>query len=321
MDFKAPPSFESNLEEAFGIIEQARSQGDDRQFMRRWVYSSFFENDANGLERLRDGLRSQQDNSEEAYARLLIMVTVFTTELLNLGLELCEYAGVPPGVHLVLQEVVGWLSQQYHRNRESPVMGTSQCLAALQDLLGTVVQHTTHPKWDKMQPEAVAFHRRVPPFSQDVVCEALLALLSLVDSDDEALLEDVVASCVLLFALDHDALVLNMVLQHSHANTFAVVLLSVFNRGAKLPAASGLGFLKALFSLPELQGFFFPRDTVVLSEILMRNIQDYDDDFGPALLADYKEVLQLVVNSALYAESLQGKPDIQPYLDRIWNQE
>ena len=38
------------------------------------------------------------------------------------------------------------------------------------------------------------------------------------------------------------------------------------------------------------QGFFFPRDTVVLSEILMRNIQDYDDDFGPALLADYKEV-------------------------------
>ena len=48
------------------------------------------------------------------------------------------------------------------------------------------------------------------------MCEALLALLSLVDSDDEALLEDVVASCVLLFALDHDALVLNMVLQHSH---------------------------------------------------------------------------------------------------------
>ena len=33
------------------------------------------------------------------------------------------------------------------------------------------------------------------------------------------------------------------------------------------------------------------------------------------------QVLQLVVNSALYAESLQGKPDIQPYLDRIWNQE
>ena len=77
-----------------------------------------------------------------------LKVTVFTTELLNLGLELCEYAGVPPGVHLVLQEVVGWLSQQYHRNREYALqLLKGQREVAERNLLWSVSCACASPPW------------------------------------------------------------------------------------------------------------------------------------------------------------------------------
>lgn len=89
-------------------------------------------------------------------------------------------------------------------------------------------------------------------------------------------------------------------LAHPAASVFAEVLVTALNRGARLPLPRGLAFLEAradpqprkphrwwwaggstppprpsrpalraaLFLRDELRGFFFPRDTVVLSEVL-----------------------------------------------------